>query len=168
MTRYLLLFDSYGLILWGALSDERTGLSFVYAASSCQSSVSWVWVPWDSRPYFTVSDLRLSFSSPPCNCSEQSRAVAWFVTTLLRRNTCNWYICNWRYIAFALTAQITSLYCCKGVFTERLPRNCSRADCCLATNHKHSSYCLVRLHDLRLFIDRCLETLWPPMSQYLF
>jgi hypothetical protein len=29
MTRYLLLFDSYGLVfLWGALSDERTGLSF--------------------------------------------------------------------------------------------------------------------------------------------
>jgi hypothetical protein len=26
MTRYLLLFDSYGLVLWGALSDERTGL----------------------------------------------------------------------------------------------------------------------------------------------
>jgi hypothetical protein len=28
---YLLLFDSYGLVffLWGALSDERTGLSFV-------------------------------------------------------------------------------------------------------------------------------------------
>jgi hypothetical protein len=32
MTRYLLLFDSYGLaffFLWGALSDERAGLSFV-------------------------------------------------------------------------------------------------------------------------------------------
>jgi hypothetical protein len=32
MTRYLLLFDSYGLVLWGVLSDERTGLSFAYAA----------------------------------------------------------------------------------------------------------------------------------------
>jgi hypothetical protein len=29
MTRYLLLFDSYGLVFWGTLSDERTGLSFV-------------------------------------------------------------------------------------------------------------------------------------------
>jgi hypothetical protein len=31
MTRYLVLFDSYGLVffLWGALSDERTGMSFV-------------------------------------------------------------------------------------------------------------------------------------------
>jgi hypothetical protein len=44
-----------------ALSDERTGLSFIY----CQRSLSRVRVSWDSRPYFTVSDLRLPFSSPP-------------------------------------------------------------------------------------------------------
>jgi hypothetical protein len=50
--------------LWGALSDERTGLSFVYAAGSFQRSLSRVWVPWDSRPYFTVSDLRLPILSP--------------------------------------------------------------------------------------------------------
>jgi hypothetical protein len=53
------------LLLWGALSDERTGLSFIYAAGTCQRSLSRVRVPWDSRPYFTVSDLRLPFSSPP-------------------------------------------------------------------------------------------------------
>jgi hypothetical protein len=29
ITRYILLFDNYGLALWGALSDERTGLFFV-------------------------------------------------------------------------------------------------------------------------------------------
>jgi hypothetical protein len=33
MTTYLLLFDSYGLVLWGALSGGRMGLSFVYVAS---------------------------------------------------------------------------------------------------------------------------------------
>jgi hypothetical protein len=49
----------------GALCDERMGLSFVYAANPCQRSLSRVRVPWDSRPYFTVSDLRLPFSSPP-------------------------------------------------------------------------------------------------------
>jgi hypothetical protein len=54
-----------GLLIWGALSDERTGLSFIIAAGPCQRSLSWVRVPWDSRPYFTVSDLRLPFSSPP-------------------------------------------------------------------------------------------------------
>jgi hypothetical protein len=66
MTRYLLLCGSYGLVLVGRpLRDERTGLSFVYAAGSCQRSLSRVRVFWDSRPYFTVSDLRLPFSSPP-------------------------------------------------------------------------------------------------------
>jgi hypothetical protein len=53
------------LFLWGALSDERSGLSFVCAAGPCQRSLSRVRVPWDLRPYFTVSDLRLPFSSPP-------------------------------------------------------------------------------------------------------
>jgi hypothetical protein len=50
--------------MWGALSDE-TGLSFTVAAGSSQRSHSWVRVLWDSPPYFTVSDLRLPFSSPP-------------------------------------------------------------------------------------------------------
>jgi hypothetical protein len=53
------------LIPWEALSDERTGLSFVRAGGPCQRSLSRVLVPWDLRPYFTVSDLRLPFSSPP-------------------------------------------------------------------------------------------------------
>jgi hypothetical protein len=65
MTRYLLLFDSYRLVLWGTLSNERAGLSFVYAADPCQRTLSRVRVPWDSRPYFTVSDLRLPFPSSP-------------------------------------------------------------------------------------------------------
>jgi hypothetical protein len=51
--------------LWGALYDERSGLSFICASGPCQRSLSRVQVPWDSRPYFTVSDLRLPFSSPP-------------------------------------------------------------------------------------------------------
>jgi hypothetical protein len=53
------------LFLWGALSDERSGLSFVCAAGPFQRSLSWVRVPWDLRPYFTVSVLRLPFSPPP-------------------------------------------------------------------------------------------------------
>jgi hypothetical protein len=59
MTRYLLLFDSYGLIFVGR------PLSFVHAAGPCQRSLSRARVPWYSQPYFTVSDLRLPFSSPP-------------------------------------------------------------------------------------------------------
>jgi hypothetical protein len=48
MTRYLVLFDSYGFFLWGALSDERTGLSFAlnesesYVTTDGQlASLSW-------------------------------------------------------------------------------------------------------------------------------
>jgi hypothetical protein len=53
------------LFLWGALSDERSGLSSVCAAGPCQRNLSRVQVTRDLRPYFTVSDLRLPFSSPP-------------------------------------------------------------------------------------------------------
>jgi hypothetical protein len=51
--------------MWAALSDERTGLSFTTAAGAGQRSHSRVRVQWDSRPYFTVSDSKLPFSSPP-------------------------------------------------------------------------------------------------------
>jgi hypothetical protein len=51
--------------MWSALSDERTVLSFTIAASSRQGSHSRVQVPWDLQLYFTVSDSRLPFSSPP-------------------------------------------------------------------------------------------------------
>jgi hypothetical protein len=46
-----------GLLIWGVLSDERTGLSFTIAAVSRQHSHSRVRVPWDSRPYFTLNAL---------------------------------------------------------------------------------------------------------------
>jgi hypothetical protein len=44
------------LFFWGALSEERTGLSFIFAADPRQRSLSRVGVPSDSWPYFTVSD----------------------------------------------------------------------------------------------------------------
>jgi hypothetical protein len=52
-------------LIWGALSDERTGLSFTIAAGPRQRSHFRVRVPLDSWPYFTVSDSGLPFSSPP-------------------------------------------------------------------------------------------------------
>jgi hypothetical protein len=58
--------QTVGVCWWGGvLSDERTGLSFATATGPGQRTHSWVRVPWDSRPYFTVSDSRLPFSSPP-------------------------------------------------------------------------------------------------------
>jgi hypothetical protein len=54
-----------GLFMWGAFSDERTGLSFTIAAGPRQRSNSQVRVPLDSWPYFTVSDSKLPFSPTP-------------------------------------------------------------------------------------------------------
>jgi hypothetical protein len=54
-----------GLLMWGALADEKMGLSFTIAAGPRQPSHSRVRVPWDSRRYFTVSDSRLPFLLPP-------------------------------------------------------------------------------------------------------
>jgi hypothetical protein len=39
MTRYLLLCEVTDLFLWGALSDERTGLSFIYVLLALASAV---------------------------------------------------------------------------------------------------------------------------------
>jgi hypothetical protein len=51
-----------GMLIWGALSDERMGLSFITAAGPRQHSHSRARVPWDSRPYFTAPDSRHPFS----------------------------------------------------------------------------------------------------------
>jgi hypothetical protein len=50
-----------GLLIWGAISDKMTGLSFTIAAGPRQRSYFRVRVRWDLRPYFTVSDSRLPF-----------------------------------------------------------------------------------------------------------
>jgi hypothetical protein len=54
------------LLMWGALSEERTGLSFTIAAGSRQRSHSQVQVPRDSWPYFTFSDSGLPLPGWPC------------------------------------------------------------------------------------------------------
>jgi hypothetical protein len=48
-----------GVLMWGALSDERTGLSLTFAAGPHQCSHFRVRVPRVPWPYFTVSDSRL-------------------------------------------------------------------------------------------------------------
>jgi hypothetical protein len=50
-----------GLLIWGAISDERTGLSFTISAGTRHRSHYRVRVPWDWRPYFTVLESRLPF-----------------------------------------------------------------------------------------------------------
>jgi hypothetical protein len=53
------------LLMRGAFSDEKTGLLYTVATGPRQRSHSPTRIPWDSRPYFTVSDSRLPFLSSP-------------------------------------------------------------------------------------------------------
>jgi hypothetical protein len=53
----------------GAPSLTRGQVCLFYMLLALASAgLSRVRVPWDSQPYFTVSDLRLLFSSPPTTC----------------------------------------------------------------------------------------------------
>jgi hypothetical protein len=65
MTRYLLLFDSYGLVFVGRPLWREDESVFWICCWSSPGSLSRLRVPRYSWPYFTVSDLRLLFSSPP-------------------------------------------------------------------------------------------------------
>jgi hypothetical protein len=121
-----------GLLMWGALSEERTSLSFTIAAGPCQHSLG-SRVPWNLWPYFTVSDSRLPFSSLP---TIRRAMVEVFDPASIER----WTI-------FASVGLLITplheprrthrfqqyLYCCMhircpgNVFTELLPRNgCKR------------------------------------------
>jgi hypothetical protein len=87
-----------GLLMWGALSHERMGLPFTIAAGPRQRSHSWVRVPRNSWPYFTVSD-----ETPPTVFISSRNRVAqlypWHWTGL----------CRSRYIASERTTQKTPL-----------------------------------------------------------
>jgi hypothetical protein len=58
-TRFLYCQPVAGLLMWGALSNERTGLSFTIAIGPRQRRCSRVRVQRDSWPYFTVSGSTL-------------------------------------------------------------------------------------------------------------
>jgi hypothetical protein len=125
------------LIPWGALSDERTGLSFVCAAGPCQRSLSRALVPWGLSPYFTVSDLRIPFSSPPT-----TRRVT--VEVFQPASTTN----STEPIALLYnpdadrTENDFSIIACSLVAEEMCPQNCSLATvACL-----HSCYLVRDLH----------------------
>jgi hypothetical protein len=68
MTRYLLLFDTNGLVFVGRPFWQEDGSVFCICcwSSPAQSfSCPNLRISWDSWPYFTVLGLRLPFSSPP-------------------------------------------------------------------------------------------------------
>jgi hypothetical protein len=92
------------------------GLSFVYATGPCQRSLSRVRVPWDSRPYFTVPDLRLPFSSPPATRRVTVEVFDPYSTRIYS---------VWRrpeYRSPSRTVRVILFICCPGnVLTEPLP-----------------------------------------------
>jgi hypothetical protein len=76
MTRYLLLFDSYGLVFVGRPLWREDGSVFCICCWPSPGSLSRVRVPWDSWPYFTVSDLSLSLSHIATD--GQSVCLSWY------------------------------------------------------------------------------------------
>jgi hypothetical protein len=54
-----------GLLMWSALSDKKMDLLLTVAAGTRQRSLSRIRVPWDSWPYFTLSNLRLPHAGGP-------------------------------------------------------------------------------------------------------
>jgi hypothetical protein len=146
------------LFPWCALSNERTGLSFVSAAGPCQRSLSRVLVPWDLSPYFTVPDLRIPFSSPPTTrrvtvevfdpASTRVTLLAASGLVLYSRGTDD--------------AENTVLLLRSADYIENRNHVIAissvhwRADCCLATSYKHSSYYCVRVSRS----SRCLAMRW--------
>jgi hypothetical protein len=61
-----------GLLMWGALSDERTGLPFTTAAGPRQRSHSWVQVPYCCLRLETPPTWRVL--RPACNFSARTTA----------------------------------------------------------------------------------------------
>jgi hypothetical protein len=80
-----------GLLMWGALSDERAGLPFTITAGPRQRSYSRVRVLLDSWPYFTVSDTRLSILSSPTT----RRVTVEVVGPATTRECVNWVSTEW-------------------------------------------------------------------------
>jgi hypothetical protein len=110
MTRFFCCQTVVGL-LWGVHADERTGPLFTIAAGPRHRSYSHVRDPWNSRPYFTVSDSRLPVSSPPTTRRATVEifdpASTWHRSSLLQFNCFR-----------------GNMFVCQAVIQQRLPCIC--------------------------------------------
>jgi hypothetical protein len=83
-----------GLLMWGAVFDERTGPSFTIAPGPCQCRHFRVRLPWDSWPYLLcqtrdfpfrrilrLAGLQWTYSTPPPHGSPDSLSSQSHVTT---------------------------------------------------------------------------------------
>jgi hypothetical protein len=112
------------LLMWSALSDERTGLLFTIAAGPRQRSHSRVRVPLDSRPYFTVSDSRLPFSSLPTTHRDTVEVVDTTSTlnppSIFLKNLGLLYNCHVAWICHHVEQLIVLCYFVSPVATEHM------------------------------------------------
>jgi hypothetical protein len=87
-----------GLLMWGALSRERSDLQFSVVAGRRQRSHFQVCAPRDSWPYFIVSILRLPQLGGPGSCiyipQEQSKAVSPSRTIIRHLSQQTLYCCD--------------------------------------------------------------------------
>jgi hypothetical protein len=113
-----------GLLIWGVLSDEWTGLSFTIATGPRQRSHSRVLVPWDFWSHFTVSDSRLPFSSPPTTLRDTVEVFDPASTRYTELATSGLALYSLRTGHIENTASSIVACCvCWNVFTELLPSN---------------------------------------------
>jgi hypothetical protein len=150
-----------GLLMWGALSAERTGLPFTIAAGFRPRSHSWIRVPRDLWPHSTVSDSRLPQPGEPGPCfyipQEQGGPVVPPGTGFPFRRLLRLAGLRCRYsnppprgvVLYSFRtdhAQKTQFYCCVAPTAQKTAHEVPtqrvhwRVDCCLATSYKHSSY----------------------------
>jgi hypothetical protein len=120
------------LLMWGALSNKRTGLSFTIADLR-QRSHSQVGVPQDSWPHFTVSDSRVLQPGGPDPCiyipQEQSghlyiRALISLFFRFLRLKTSeseSELLYDWRFNATQFVLAQSSLRVTIGDFLQLNP-----------------------------------------------
>jgi hypothetical protein len=97
------------LFLWGALSDERTGLSFIYSAGPCQRNLSLVRVPWDSHMELSLYSL----------CTDRRENSLLIVGTECLLNNCP---ASASYVV-ARTVELSPWQRCREVFTATLCSN---------------------------------------------
>jgi hypothetical protein len=129
MTRYLLLFDNYGLVFVGGPLWREDGC-LLYMLVALASAVILGSESLGTRDHILLSDLRLPFSSPPTS----------------RRVTVEVFQPASTRVAYALGSSLyspgadptenslqQSLYFCRRVFTDPLPRNGSHHRCSIVT-----------------------------------
>jgi hypothetical protein len=98
----------------------------------------------------TVTIAHVTSHTKPSNSSSGHTAVP---LELRNSNEANSHSCSFSYPLGTDHAQKTQFYCCVAQTTQKTSHVITispvhwRADCCLTTSYKHSSYCCVTLNE---------------------